>query len=299
MASSILQFFSTADNVTAVAVASYVLSQAGRGLYRRTVGSRRLAAKALRSLTPGNPIERVEQLFGQHVYTRKYTQLPPEYAPAEPEYEIEQRLYNARHGWLTVHYNDGKLCAFAFMLTDPRFRFTLDATCRGVISGTLGRITFHEIWDETPSAAEMFLGAYNYGYSEIHYFGRPGNYQYYSFSNTMHGWSARRASYGDVGNVEIGRELSAHDLPWRLGKALREFRRTAAPDTVAVFGDGYRLDHGGSTSGSYDQDDMRNLEGDGPRGWMSSSAFARREEKTERRRVLMRRLVPRRRKGER
>lgn len=284
----ILQFFSTADNITAVAAASFVIWQAARGIFRKTIGSKRVARKAIQSLTPGNPIEYVEDMFGRHLYTHSYTQDPPEYDLDAGTYEIEQRLYNAKHGWLTVHYHEGRVCAFAFMLTDPRFKFPVDATLRGVTSGALGRSTYSEIWPETPSMADMFLGAYNWGYSESHFFGRGGNYQHYSLSNTMHGWTSKQSTL--IANVSVGADCSLNELSPEHRSALDRYRRVAAPDTIAVFGDRYRLDYRHAESGSYDQDEMRNLEGTGPRGWSSRSDFTRRLASKDRLRLIGRRL---------
>lgn len=273
----ILQFFSTADNITAIAVASFVLVRAGTTAWRRTLGSRRVTARAIRSLTPGNPIELVEGLFGQHIYSHTYSLPSFEGEGKVTEYNIEQRLYNARHGWLTVHYNTGKVSAFAFMLTDKRFRFRLDETCRGMVTGTLGRSTFQEICNETPSILNVFTGAYNWGYSEIHYYGRPGNYQHYAFSNTMFGWSAKRTDFDGIFNLEVAGHFDRSAVPNSDLERLKRYRRGSAPDTVAVFGLGHGVGEPAPGSGSYDQDDMRNLEGSGPKGWRSRSSFDRRE----------------------
>ena len=281
-----LQFFGTADNVTAVVVSSFALFQVARGVYRRTLGSRWATAKAIRSLTPGNPVEWVERYFGGHLYATSYRQPSPQYDPNGEEYLVEQRLYNARHGWLTVHYNEGKVCAFAFMITDPKFRFSVDATCRGVLSGALGRSTFAEMSSEKPSALDMFVGAYNWGYSETHYRGRPGNYQYYSFSRTMFGWTAKPGVSAEIRSVTAGDDAPFGSLPESDKALIFTYRKEVAPDTVGVFGLGYRFSGAVSSSGAYDQDSLRNLEGEGPLGWSSRSDFARREV----RRVRLRRL---------
>lgn len=273
----ILQFFSTADNITAIAAASFVLVKAGTAAWRGTLGSRRVTARAIRSLTPGNPIELVEALFGQHIYSHTYS-LPSFASEGKvTEYNIEQRLYNARHGWLTVHYNTGKVSAFAFMVTDKRFRFRLGETCRGMVTGTLGRSTYQEINDEMPSILNVFTGAYNWGYSETHYYGRPGNYQHYAFSNTIFGWSAQRTDFSGTFNLDVSGHFEMSALPVSDLEQVKRYRRESAPDTVAVFGLGYGVGEPASGSGSYDQDDMRNLEGAGPKGWRSRSSFDRRE----------------------
>jgi hypothetical protein len=103
--SGLPQFFSTADNVTAIFAASYVLWRAGASSYRRTLGSRRYTALSLHSLTPGNPRGLIESLFGQPVYARPRRIL---LYGDELEQDGVQCLYNARHGWLTVHYREDK-----------------------------------------------------------------------------------------------------------------------------------------------------------------------------------------------
>jgi hypothetical protein len=272
-------FFGVADNITAVGVAILVLFPTLRGLFKRTWGSRRAAAKALRSLTPGNPVEYVEDMFGRHLYASKYSQPPADYELDRDEREIEQRLYSARHGWLSVHYNDGKVVAFCFTLTDPKFKFPIDVTCRGAVGGVLGRTTFLEIQEEIPSRVEMFCGANISSYSEVHYFGRPGGYQYYSLSNVMHGWTMRQSLVSP--GIEISPDCEG-DLSREKMSALVEYRKRSAPDTIAVFGDRYRLDSRGvSISGSYHPDEIGNLEGDGPKGWLSRSDFARRNRRRE------------------
>lgn len=276
MKAEMLQFFSTADNITAIAAASYVLWSAGAGIYRRTLGSRSRTARALHSLTPGNPMGLVESLFGAPVYSqarRRFTQCGDEL-----ESDGEQSLYNARHGWLTVHYRQGKVIAFAFMLTDRRFRFDLSPTCRGVVSGILGRTTYRQIWAE-PIRAVPSVGAYNWSYSELHSFGRGGNYQDYVFSNTLNGWSHRCRTHEMPPFLPEFSPL-AGDPDWMRGdrEVLSRFRSLNAPDTVAVFGTEYGSEVAAVVdSGSFDQDDMRNLEGSGPKGWLSRSAFEQRE----------------------
>lgn len=260
-------------------VASYALTTAGSKAWRKTVGSRRVTTRAIQSITPGNPISLIESLFGQPVYSHTYPS--PTYDDSDSK--VEQRLYNARHGWLTVHYREGKVCAFAFMITDRRLRFDLGPTCRGVVTGKLGRVSYDEINPEAPTTVAPFMGPYNWGYTETHYFGRGGNYQHYAFSGTMHGWSAPRSRaydshYGlsDISHLlDKDQEWSADD-----NRRLTAYRRMNAPDTVAVFDSG--LDMSGrliTGSGSYDQDDMRNLEGAGPKGWLSRSTFTRREQR--------------------
>lgn len=283
MSSGLLQFFSTADNITAIAAASYVLWSASSGVYRRTLGSRSRTARALHSLTPGNPKGMVESLFGLPVYAQPRTTFDRNGSRSEPD--GERCLYNAKHGWLTVHFRDERVIAFAFMLTDRGFRFRLAPTSRGIIRGHLGRTPYAQLWPD-PVRVQPDVGAYNWGYSELHSFGRGGNYQDYVLSNTMHGWSRGRPVGGFPPLLEKFIRYDASQ-EWEdiVERWAPRYRAVNAPDTVAVFGVDYvrytsERDHDFDAfidSGAFDQDDMRNLEGEGPQGWLSRSSFERRE----------------------
>lgn len=289
MTGSVREFFSTADNITATLVAAFVISQTGRSLYVRTIGSRRVAARAIRSLTPGNPIELIEDRFGLPLYSQTYSQEPLDFETAET-YLIEQRLYNAKHGWLTVHYNKGKLCAFAFMLTDPKFKFSINATSRGVLSGTLGRTGYFEIWPHTPPHVELFLAAYNWGYAEANSYGRGGNHQTYILANTMNGWTSMRGSIEGYVVIDGGAnsldDASVEDLA-----TIDRYRRASAPDTIGLVGEGFRITNWNPCAIAYDQDDLRNLEGVGPRGWLSNSNYLRHIERERKMRTFWRRVI--------
>ena len=235
----------------------------------------------------------MESWFGLPVYIQPQRRFTSEGVELEPDGET--RLYNARHGWLTVHYRSELVIAFGFMITDPWFRFEISPICRGVVTGKLGRSTYAEIWDGhlTPTA---FIGAYNWGYQEAVNFGRGGNYQTYYFANTMHGWSGRGSvhdsSYG-LGTLFWLSRGNESEAPFE-EPSLQEYRRMIAPDTVGLNGDDLPLAEAlGWTGVVFDMDDMRNIEGNGPKGWLSRSGFARRYERRERWRRIVRPLTRR------
>ncbi|MEV6241024.1 ETEC_3214 domain-containing protein [Lentzea sp. NPDC051838] len=235
------------DNVTASVVAIVLIFGMSRGLYRKTVGSRRAERSKLDSLSCGNPLEYVEDLFGPSRY--RNTSIGLLRSP-EGRVTVERRVYKTTYGWLTVHFVDAAVVGYAFTLTHKRFRYDLAVQSFGQISGALGHRTFADFHPGKPQHGELFKGASECDYTEFVEFGRPGQYQAYGLSASMSGWSNARPSYEDVSPTAWGayekpkKKLRLPELKLGIEEALVvQFRKNTAPDTFAVFGGSYVFEH--------------------------------------------------------
>jgi hypothetical protein len=128
----------------------------------------------------------------------------------------------------------GVVVAFAFTQTDISLRLSLAAVTAGLYRSHLGDATFAELNRELPFGGAAFLGANNWNYTELAYWGNPGFYNHYALSATFLG-SAESAPIDMLGDVQWG--LYDEQLPSVESKEheLEAFRRVATPDTIAVF----------------------------------------------------------------
>lgn len=268
-----LQFFGSADNITATLVASVVIYQLTHKMYARTVGSKKHLRAKLDALTCGNPVEYVTSLFGEPVYKDQ----PAVRGSTIRHYKavaVERRLYSTAHGWLVVHFAEGAVGAYAFTVTNRRFKYDIASQTFGLAVGVLGHNTFHEISPVKPDSVESFIGAATYGYSEISYHGRPGRYQNYGLSSTMNGRSNIPGGPIPPGCIRWGRFSEQHETFEEVSsedeRAVSTYRMQSSPDTFAVFGPDFDpfiynyLD----ASGSVHHDRLRIIGGKGPRGWV-------------------------------
>lgn len=240
------------DNLTAFVVASVIIGGMGVRWYRRTIGSKRDLQAKLDQLTCGNPLDYVEGVFGPSVYrntTMGIVHSPEDYATSN-RVQVERRVYRTKYGWLTVHFVDAAVLAYAFTLTDKRFHFDLSIQSFGQIRGTLGHRSFHELNPELPNHGELFIGASEYDYTEFMEWGRPGRYQSYGLAATMSGWSNARPSFEQVSPVAWGaykepkKKLRLPELKLSFESSLlKQFRKRTAPDTFAVFDGTYEFQH--------------------------------------------------------
>lgn len=249
---SIKDMLGSLDNVTASVVAIVLILGMGRGLYRKTIGSRRTERSKLDSLSCGNPLEYVENLFGpsRHRNT-SIGLLRPQTEHSSPDRaSVERRVYKTTYGWLTVHFVDAAVVGYAFTLTHKRFRYDLTVQSFGQIRGVLGHRTFADFHPDKPQHGELFIGASECDYTEFVEFGRPGQYQSYGLAASMSGWSNARPSFEGVSPTAWGayekpkKKLRLPELELSFeGSPLARFRKNTAPDTFSVFGGSYVFEH--------------------------------------------------------
>lgn len=265
----LLDLVGALDNVTAIVVALTVIGGLLRLQYKRTIGRARTVRVNLYSLCPGETEKYIESLFGAPVLEYRYTDIFRD----TPVPASKASLYNATYGWLTVHYDVDTVIAWAFMLTDPRFRFDLRALLPIFDAPRLilGRVTFMQVSSDAPGTAVCFRGAYNFSYTETVSYGRNSTYKSYGLSSTMHGWS--KPKYGvnlpDVGSFVRGDYASDYEDDVT-DDQLQLYRTTAQVDSIGMFGDGAEHSELLGTGGALDQDDIRAVRAKGPKGWSPS-----------------------------
>lgn len=276
-----LQILSATDNLTAAIVALALILGFFRSRYKKTIGQRKQSLIDLYSIGPGGTSYYVESLFGPAVYIADRTvQIT---TVGDDLTKVETHLYSARHGWLTVHYSDKKIIAFAFMITDPKFDLDISAFMPIEYTRNLGRSTFFDVESDCPGSFQRSIGNHNWSYEEVHFYGRIGLYKHFGLAQTMHGWSKQTSdSHAANEDVAQGQYLKEGGItsPAASPSWLKQFRKTNYPDTISVFDSSIDFAKLPGTCGAVDQDDLRSVRARGPQGWKNEADWTL----TERRR---------------
>lgn len=252
-----------------------------RGLYRRTIGSRRNLRTSLNRLTVGNPVTHVEALFGVPVLIETHPGRMPVVQGEDAgdglawsRVDLEWRLYDARHGWLTGHFLNDRLVGFGFTLTDRRFRFNLIRSSFDQMDGVLGQSTYEQLRSEPAEDSYTLPGyasAIGY-YAERWYQGNPGQYHHFGLATTSLGW-------GGFGNPETIEGVATGDFTDRHRPSilspgedseLRTYRRSHTPNTFSIIGpfETYpHLDDAYLHATAVVNDNTMIRFTDGPKGW--------------------------------
>ncbi len=149
--------------------------------YQRTIGYKRGFRRKIDKLSADTNIEYFRSVLGSPAFINQQDGM------------IEYIFVLGKLAYVQALTNDhGRVLAYSVTTRTHKFNpsitlgpYTLDG--RPIIV-SLGKTRFHELDTlNTPEGIVCFVGAHNYYYSERYYFGNPGNYQDYCFSQNQSG----------------------------------------------------------------------------------------------------------------
>jgi len=279
----VLDLLDVTDHLTAILLAGIVLYTGARGLYRRTAGSRRATRRNLNSIAIGNPVGHVEGLFGQPIFVKQYAVRSADLTPAEHQpsasLTLEWRLYNATHGWLTLHVVEGTTVGYGFTVTDRRFRYDVAQTTFGEFNGILGRDSFADLEPNEPGQVFRVGGASEPPvYVEEHYSGNSTNYHRFRLGQVQGGVGGANPGLLDLKRLPPGTPLSS--MPTSPAEPMEDadfqrlltFRKSTNPNTLVVIAPfpEYPLMEpwAGNAVGVVDAKTMLRFRDSAPKGWL-------------------------------
>lgn len=135
------------------------------GVWRRTIGSRKVVQQQLDGIACGVTTSYLEERLGRPAFRRTMND----------RVELTWRL---PHAWLCGLLGDDSLMAFAITVTDPKFHFNCRHLTFDHLAVTLGQDSLLAV-DHTPSNTTVSVGARRVYVTDEHWFGNPGAYQTY------------------------------------------------------------------------------------------------------------------------
>jgi hypothetical protein len=229
---SVSDAFAVAASVVAVVAAAYGLLAFIRRTWRATIGSRRYQQRTLNKLACGQHRDYALALLGGPVFQESVSSSM--FGP------FEVLRFWMGHCWASVAFRGESVMAFSITAIRSSFKFNTLTLASAMLRLRLGRSHFSEAG--APIGEESFIGARRIFYRELHYFGNPGNYQFYLLSrndavrsawreaSTEPEWRSGPFRHSDDDEHHVpGADQPADD--WRPG-----FRSAAKPNTLSVVG---------------------------------------------------------------
>lgn len=261
-----------AGSFVGAAAAFLVLAGAVRTWYRRTLGRRRDRYERLGRLGTGAHLSFFESVLGEPpAMRRSYAAEVKAYSPEIQDMVSVERLFlecffiDRDYYVQAICDEDASVIAFSVTTRSKRFRpiFSFPPkpsraqrrrwkemtgeSFKPFFRIALGRTRFEALGQDEPSPQRKAeTGARTFSYTELYYFGNPGNYQSFGFTASS---AAHQAEIGPIGDVveELGRDwvggVGEEDSPQLAGLAgLRAFRHETPVTTYTVLGSSVGLD---------------------------------------------------------
>jgi len=284
----LLPYLQVVTGLLAVLIAINTLGPTLRSSYRRTLGRRKDLYSRIGRLGTGAQLAFFEAVLGEPAATRRtvtgkgYVDVPQE-GVAEVERDYCESFFITQDYFVqTISDDDGSVLAFSVTTRAKRFnpvftgfpsasvsqplwrRLIFRPRHEGLFRVRLGRTRFGEF--DHPEFIRHWVGARVAAYSEGHWWGNAGLYQYYVFTASPVGFPLPSGRL-----LEVAESLGHRDYPYAdypdPSKSpllddtswLAEFRNDSAITTYTVIGRYLSPDHFPQTSYGPHIDDVRTL----------------------------------------